>query len=78
MGLPWLTGQVFYWGDTGSYFLPLHQFLRRELLAGRLPLWNPFMLCGTPFVGNPQMFPLYPTTALLALTVNIAASAIST
>ncbi len=40
-------------------------FLHDNLRAGRLPLWNPLVLCGTPYVGNPQTWPLYPFTFFL-------------
>ena len=60
-----VEGHVLYWGDIGLYFTPMQEFLRENLRAGRLPLWNPLILCGTPYVGNPQTWPLYPVTALL-------------
>ncbi len=59
-------GRALYWGDIGLYFLPMQTFLKTGLTAGRLPLWNPLILCGTPYIGNPQTWPLYPFTALLA------------
>ena len=59
-------GRALYWGDIGLYFLPMQTFLKATLAAGRLPLWNPLIMCGTPYVGNPQTWPLYPFTALLA------------
>ncbi|HEY3331365.1 MAG TPA: hypothetical protein VGK19_15150 [Capsulimonadaceae bacterium] len=63
---PWLfTGQAFYWGDIGLYFAPMAKFLQSSLRSGHIPLWNPELLCGTPFAGNPQMSVLYPATALL-------------
>jgi hypothetical protein len=54
-----------YFGDLGLYFVPQLAFQRRELLAGRLTLWDPYKLCGMPFVGNPQAWPLYPSSLLL-------------
>lgn len=60
-----VEGRVLYWGDIGLYFAPMQDFLRTNLREGRLPLWNPLILCGTPYVGNPQTWPLYPVTALL-------------
>jgi len=60
-----IGGQALYWGDVGLYFLPMQIFLKQNLSAGRLPLWNPLILCGTPYAGNPQTWPLYPITALL-------------
>ena len=60
-------GRVLYWGDIGLYFTPMAGFLRDNLRAGRVPLWNPLIFCGTPYAGNPQTWPLYPVTALLPL-----------
>ena len=60
-----IGGQALYWGDIGLYFLPMQVFLKQNLSAGRLPLWNPLILCGTPYAGNPQTWPLYPVSALL-------------
>ncbi len=63
---PWLfAGRALYWGDLGVYFQPLLHFERAQLVRGILPLWNPLIFCGTPFFGNPQMWPLYPSTLLL-------------
>ena len=59
------AGRVLYWGDIGLYFTPMAGFLHDNLRAGRIPLWNPWIYCGTPYVGNPQVWPLYPATALL-------------
>ena len=58
-------GQMFWYGDLSLYFVPLLHFQRAELLTGHLPLWNPWILCGTPFFGNPQAWPLYPSSLLL-------------
>ena len=60
-----VQGRVLYWGDIGLYFAPMEGFLRENLRAGRVPLWNPLIYCGTPYAGNPQAWPLYPVTALL-------------
>ena len=60
-----IDGQALYWGDIGLYFTPMQVFLKQNLETGRLPLWNPLILCGTPYVGNPQTWPLYPAIALL-------------
>ena len=66
---PLLFGnQILFFGDISLYFTPLLHFQQTELVQhGRLPLWNPTILCGTPFVGNPQAWPLYPTSLLLFL-----------
>ncbi|HEX8237468.1 MAG TPA: hypothetical protein VF600_16020 [Abditibacteriaceae bacterium] len=62
---PWLfTGQALYWGDFGLYFRPMTELLREQLTHGRLPLWNPYLFCGAPYIGNPQTWPLYPAGVL--------------
>jgi hypothetical protein len=58
--------RILFFGDISLYFTPLLHFQRAEVVGqGRLPLWNPQILCGTPFVGNPQVWPLYPSSLLL-------------
>ena len=51
--------------DQLLYFLPWRQFLREELLAGRLPLWNPYLLGGVPFAACVQAAPFFPVNLLL-------------
>jgi hypothetical protein len=63
-----VTDKHLYWGDIGLYFRPMLEFLHAQLLLGRIPLWNPNILCGAPYVGNPQTWPLYPSSILLLLT----------
>ncbi len=62
---PLCIGRSLYWGDLMLYFEPMQGFARHELMAGRWPLWNPYILCGQPFIGNPQMCVFYPSTLLL-------------
>ncbi len=49
------------------YFEPMQRFASAELRSGRLPLWNPYLLCGQPFIGNPQMGVFYPLMLLAPL-----------
>jgi hypothetical protein len=65
---PWIfLGRAFYWGDIGLFFLPLNHFLKASLASGTIPLWNPYLFCGAPYVGNPQVSVVYPSTLLLPL-----------
>lgn len=73
-----VRGRVLYYGDLTLYFLPELDFLRGELRAGHVPLWNPYVNCGQPFVGNPQTWILYPSTLLLLLFETARANALST
>ena len=46
--------------DAFVYFYPQRVFLARSLLAGHLPLWDPDLFLGAPFLANPQTAVLYP------------------
>jgi hypothetical protein len=64
--LPILLGRrTFPQSDLTDYFLPLSTFLRDELLAGRLPLWNPHTFAGHPFLANLEAGTFYPVGDLL-------------
>lgn len=52
--------------DVTFQIEPWLLFLRRELHAGRLPLWNPHQFSGTPFWANGQSAPLFPLHLLFA------------
>lgn len=45
-----LLGQVFYLGDSQAFDLPLRVFFVNSLKNGELPLWNPYILSGIPFL----------------------------
>lgn len=43
------------------FFYPMKKFLRDTLLeTGALPFWNPYTLCGTPFLADLQVSAFYP------------------
>ncbi|HET7770502.1 MAG TPA: hypothetical protein VFN74_17135, partial [Chloroflexota bacterium] len=53
--------------DHYDYWLQEHvhlAVLRRALLGGELPLWNPYLAGGTPHLADPQSAAFYPLTAL--------------
>lgn len=52
--------------DVTFQIQPWQLFARRELRAGRLPLWNPHQFSGTPFWSNGQSAPLFPLHLLFA------------
>jgi uncharacterized membrane protein len=61
-----LAGQrAFPSGDFSDHFLPFSLFQRAELLAGRLPLWNPYTFGGHPFLADTQAAVFYPLSNLL-------------
>ncbi|HVA48937.1 MAG TPA: YfhO family protein [Pirellulales bacterium] len=46
--------------DVACYQIPVQQFARDEILAGRLPLWLPYLGCGTPLHASQQAALSYP------------------
>jgi len=64
--LPQLYGlRTFPDGDFTHHFLPFSLFQQRELLAGRLPLWNPYTYSGHPFLADTQAAVFYPLSNIL-------------
>jgi hypothetical protein len=51
-------------GDLVTAFYPARAFAARTIHEGSLPLWNPYLLGGTPFLANPQSSLFYPPNVL--------------
>jgi len=62
-----LAGRVLAGGDVFTYFYPYWAEATRAIRAGRLPLWNPSLFLGAPFLANSQAGVLYPLNWLLWL-----------
>ena len=55
------------WSDYAAYHLPVHEFIREEFLACRVPLWIPWLGNGTPLHASQQAGVFYPGVSLLLL-----------
>ncbi|MBN1810965.1 MAG: YfhO family protein [Anaerolineae bacterium] len=55
-----LAGRVLAGGDVLTYFYPYWAEATRAAQAGRLPLWNPYLFMGAPFLANSQVGVFYP------------------
>ena len=54
--------------DVQTYFFPIRSYASQALLNGEIPLWNPHVFMGVPFLANPQTAVFYPLNlALLPL-----------
>ena len=53
--------------DAVQQFWPWRTYAGEQLRRGIVPLWNPYMLSGTPFVANNQSAVFYPETWLFAV-----------
>ena len=58
------SGLVLYWGDVMFQSYPWRHFTVTTLRDGQLPLWNPYIFCGIPFIANPQPAMFYPVNWL--------------
>ena len=47
-----LTNLILVGVDVFTYFTPFKAYAARVLRAGRLPLWNPYLFMGVPFLAN--------------------------
>jgi hypothetical protein len=54
------TNRVLATGDILLYFYPYRDFAAVAMREGRIPLWNPYLFLGVPFLANPQAGVLYP------------------
>lgn len=55
-----LTNRILAGVDAFTYFTPYWAYRAAALQAGNLPLWNPYLFTGVPFLANPQAAVLYP------------------
>jgi hypothetical protein len=55
-----LTNRVLVGLDLFAYFYPYRDYASEMLLSGQLPLWNPYLFMGAPFLANSQAAVLYP------------------
>jgi len=51
-------------GDLVSFLWPTYRFAARSLRAGVIPLWNPHLYAGAPFVADNQSGVFYPVNLL--------------
>lgn len=54
-------------GDGATLFLGVRAWGFDQIRHGHLPLWNPHLFCGTPFLGGFQSALLYPPNLIYAL-----------
>lgn len=66
--LPVILGQAWIpagGGDLVSFLFPNYRFAAASLHKGELPLWNPYLYAGTPFISDNQSGVFYPVNLLL-------------
>jgi hypothetical protein len=61
---PLFLGETLFFRDLGSNILIQQQLLVDFMKAGELPLWNPYLYGGQPYLAHVPYFPLYPSNLL--------------
>ncbi len=72
-----LTNLILSGVDVLTYFYPYRDYAAEALRQARLPLWNPYLFLGVPFLANSQaavLYPLHWPLAWLYVPKQIAAS----
>jgi len=62
-----IFGEVFYCCDNLAINIPSKIFLIEELKKGIFPLWNPYILSGSPFLADINLGLLYPLNTLYVI-----------
>ncbi len=62
----WLAGQTLVSGDTASLYAPERWLAGDALRHGRLPLWNPYVAGGMPYLAETVHGVLHPVSVLAA------------
>ena len=58
------TGTSLYGSDFLYYFYPVKKFIRYCFSNNTIPLWNPYLFSGSPFISNIQASMFYPLSFL--------------
>lgn len=64
---PMFWGQIIFFRDPAHWNFPARALVRKALLNGEFPHWNPFTGLGLPVWGNPLYGVFYPPNWLLLL-----------
>lgn len=54
-------------GDVYLHYYPLKHLAAERLIAGEIPLWNPYIFAGQPLQANPQSALFYPLSVIFCL-----------
>ena len=65
-----LLGTAYFWEDFLYQNYPFRSFAATSMAAGQLPLWNPYIFGGMPFLADIQTAVFYLPSTALALAVH--------
>ncbi|HSE42125.1 MAG TPA: hypothetical protein VLH08_15280, partial [Acidobacteriota bacterium] len=70
---PLFLDETFFFRDLYSHFYPHKKLLIEYWNQGALPLWDPYLQGGTPFLGNINNNVLYPSNILYLFLPTVTA-----
>lgn len=73
VGWPLFTGQVLVVDDMLTQYWPYRDLWATYVHSATLPLWNPYVFAGMPFLGDPQFAALYPLNIVFLLFPSLTA-----
>lgn len=56
--------EIFIHRDLLRFFYPLREFSRAQFLSGKIPLWDPYIHCGSPHLAELQTCVFYPLSII--------------
>jgi len=59
--------KIFIHRDLSRFFYPLREFSVSQFRAGQIPLWNPYIHCGSPHLAELQTCVFYPLSIIYLL-----------
>jgi len=59
-----LQNKIFIHRDLSRFFYPLREFSVTQFLSGEIPLWDPYIHCGSPHLAELQTCVFYPLSAI--------------
>lgn len=68
---PFFQGKVIFYIDNLLHIAPAYTFWKEEILAGSLPLWNPYIFAGMPFLADPSHPVFSPFNLIYLIMSNI-------
>ena len=63
-------------GDFTRHYLPYSFFQQKSLLAGKLPVWNPHVNSGHPFLADTESAVFYPVSNILLLVTSFSSTVV--
>ncbi|MCX5687867.1 MAG: YfhO family protein [Candidatus Omnitrophica bacterium] len=59
--------KIFIHRDLSRFFYPLREFSATQFLSGKIPLWDPYIQCGSPHLAELQTCVFYPLSVVYLL-----------